>query len=36
MNGTTFNNTTQPLNILYTLIQPFIPGKQVTFKTPEE
>ena len=36
MNGTTFNNTTQPLDIPQTLIQPFIPGKQVTFKTPEE
>ena len=24
------------LNIPYTLIQPVIPGKQVTFKTPEE
>ena len=36
MNGTVHNNTTQMLNIPYTLIQPVIPSKQVTFKTPEE
>ena len=36
MNGTTYNNNTQSLNIPYTLIQPVIPGKQVTFKTPEQ
>ena len=32
MNGTITQHTTLP----YTLIQPVIPGKQVTFKTPEE
>ena len=31
-----YNNHTQTLNIPYTLIQPVIPGKQVTFETPEE
>ena len=36
MNETAYNNTTQTLNIPYTLIQPVIPGKQVTFKTTEE
>ena len=36
MNGTTYNNPTQTLNIPYTLIQPVIPGKQVIFKTPEQ
>ena len=36
MNGTAYNNITQTLNIPYTLIQPVIPGKQVTCKTPEE
>ena len=36
MNGIAYNNNTQTLNIPYTLIQPVIPGKQVTFKTPEE
>ena len=36
MNRTAYNNTTQTLNIPYTLIQPVIPGKQVTFETPEE
>ena len=36
MNGTIPNNSTQTLNIPYTLIQPVIPGKQVTFETPEE
>ena len=36
MNGTAYNNTTQTLNISYTLIQPVIPDKQVTFETLEE
>ena len=36
MTTTAYNNNTQTLNILYTLIQPVIPGKQVTFETPEE
>ena len=36
MNRTAYNNTTQTLNIPYTLIQPVIPGKQITFETPEE
>ena len=36
MNRTAYNNTTQTLNICYTLIQPVIPDKQITFKTPEE
>ena len=29
MNETAYNNTTQTLNISYTLIQPVIPGKQL-------
>ena len=33
MNGTAYNNPTQTLNIPYTLIQPVIPGKQLTYKT---
>ena len=33
MNGTAYNNTTQTLNIPYTLIQSVIPGKQPTYKT---
>ena len=36
MNGIAYNNTTQTLNLSYTLIQPVIPGKQVTFETPEQ
>ena len=36
MNGTITHNTTQTLNIPYTLIQPVIPSKQVTFKIPEQ
>ena len=36
MNRTAYNNTTQTLNIPYTLIQPVIPSKQVTFKTPKQ
>ena len=37
MNETAYNNNnTQSLNISYTLIQPVIPGKQVTFETPEQ
>ena len=33
MNGIAYNNTTQTLNIPYTLIQPVISGKQPTYKT---
>ena len=36
MNRMAYNNTTQTLNIPYTLLQPVIPGKQVTFETPEQ
>ena len=36
MNRTAYNNSTQTLNIPYTLIQPVIPGKQLTYKTPEQ
>ena len=36
MNGTAYNNTTQTLNIPYTLIQPVIPGKQITYETLEQ
>ena len=36
MNGATYNNTTQTLNIPYTLIQLVIPGTTVHIKTPEE
>ena len=36
MNRTAYNNTTQTLNIPYTLIQPVIPGKQLTYETPEQ
>ena len=36
MNGTAYNHTTQTLNIPYTLIQPVIPGKQLTYETPEQ
>ena len=36
MNGTAYNNTTQTLNIPYTLIQPVIPGKQITHETHEQ
>ena len=36
MNTTAYNNPTHTLNLPYTLIQPLIPGKQVTFETPEE
>ena len=36
MNGTAYNNTTQTLNIPYTLLQPVIPGKQLTYETPEQ
>ena len=32
----TYNNTTQTLTLPYTLLQSVIPGKQVTFETPEE
>ena len=33
MNGTAYNQNTQTLNIPYTLIQPVIPGKQLTYET---
>ena len=33
MNGTAYNNTMQTLNISYTLLQPVIPGKQLTYET---
>ena len=33
MNGTAYNHTTQTLNIPYTIIQPIIPGKQLSYKT---
>ena len=33
MNDTAYNHTTQSLNIPYTLIQPVIPGKQLTYET---
>ena len=36
MNRTAYNNTTQTLNIPYTLIQPVIPGKQLAYETPEQ
>ena len=36
MNRTAYNNNTQTLNLPYTLIQPVIPSKQVTFKTPKQ
>ena len=36
MNRTTYNNPTQTLNIPYTLIQPVIPGKQLTYETLEQ
>ena len=36
MNSTIINNATQPLIILYTLIQPVIPGQTVHIKTNEE
>ena len=36
MNRTAYNNTTQTLNIPYTLLQPVIPGKQITYKTPKQ
>ena len=36
MNGTAYNHTTQTLNIPYTLIPPVIPGKQLTYETPEQ
>ena len=36
MNRTAYNTTTQTLNIPYTLIQPVIPGKQLTYETPEQ
>ena len=33
MNITAYNHPTQTLNIPYTLIQPVIPGKQLTYET---
>ena len=33
MNSTAYNHTTQTFNIPYTLIQPVIPGKQLTYET---
>ena len=36
MNGTAYNHPTQTLNIPYTLIQPVIPGKQLTYETLEQ
>ena len=36
MNGTAYNNTTQTLNISYTLIQPVISGKQLAYETPKQ
>ena len=36
MNGTAYNHPTQTLNIPYTLIQPVIPGKQLTYETPAQ
>ena len=35
-NMTAYNNTMQTLTLPHMFIQPVIPGKQVTFKTPEE
>ena len=36
MNRTAYNNTTQTLNIPYTLMQPVIPGRQLTYETIEQ
>ena len=36
MNRIAYNNTTQTLNIPYTLIQPVIPGKQLSYETPKQ
>ena len=36
MNGTAYNHTIPSLNIPYTLIQPVIPGKQLTYETLEQ
>ena len=36
MNRTAYNNTTQTLNIPYTLLQPVILGKQPTYETPKQ
>ena len=36
MNGTAYNPNTQTLNIPYTLIPPVIPGRQLTYETPEQ
>ena len=36
MNGTSYNHTIPTLNIPYTLIQPVIPGKQLTYETLEQ
>ena len=36
MNGTAYNNNPQTLKLPYTLIQPVIPGKQLTYEIPEQ
>ena len=36
MNDTAYNHPTQTLNIPYTLIQPVIPGKQLSYETIEQ
>ena len=36
MNETAYNNTTQTLNIPYTLIPPVIPGKQLIYEALEQ
>ena len=36
MNGTAYNHPTPTLNIPYTLLQPVIPGKQLTYETLEQ
>ena len=36
MNGAAYNNTTQTLNIPYTLMQQVIPGRQLTYETPKQ
>ena len=36
INMTTYNNTSQTLTLPYTLMQPVISEKQLTFETPEE
>ena len=36
MNGNAYNHTMQNLNIPYTLIQPVIPGRQLTYESLEQ